>query len=174
MAKTAEVKKDKFLEVKVTGNSLVFAFGDKGRIEFYPGQCTDDIRSAAMMHGFNQKIRDAAAGYSKDGDYAGAREEMHAVIEALYAGSWNRAAGGAGPGTNMEDLAAAIATLKGASVEKAMTAVRAASDEQRKAWAKNPKVAALVTQARAERLAKLAAAATDTELDIDLGGDADE
>lgn len=170
MAKTAEISKVKFLEVKVASGQLAFVFGDKGRIEFDPARCSDEIRSAAMMHGFNQKIRDAAAGYSKDGDYAGAREEMHAVIEALYAGSWNRAAGGAGPGTNMEDLATAIATIKSAPFEKAMTAVRAASDEQRKAWAKNPKVAALVTKARAERLAKAAEIATD-ELDIDLGGE---
>lgn len=164
----ADVKKDKFLEVKVTSSSIVFAFGDKGRIEFYPGQCSDDIRQAAMFHGFNQKIRDAAAGYSKDADYAGAREEMHSVIDALYAGSWNRAAGGAGPGVNMEDLATAIATIKNATFEKAMAAVEAASPEQRKAWAKNPKVAALVTQARADRLAAAAAKAADTDLDIDL------
>lgn len=160
----------KFLEVKVAGSKLAFIFGDGGRVEFYPGQCSDEIRQQAMWHGFNQKIRDSAAGFSKEKDYAGAREEMQAVIDALYHGAWKRQGGGAGAGVVMADLATAIAQMKGVDFERAMAAVEKANDEQRKGWMKNAKVQQLMAEAKAKRLA---AATTDADdnLDIDLEGD---
>lgn len=173
MAKTNTTPKAKFLEVKQNGNTLIFEFGDKGRLTLDVTRCSDDIRTRAMFHGFNQKVRDSAAGYSKELDYAGAREEMSAVIEALYGNEWNRKGGGAGAGVNMEDLAKAIAEMKNATVEKAMAAVTKASEEQRKEWAKNAKVAALIAKYKAERLAAAAEKGTDTN-ELDFGMELDE
>lgn len=173
MAKTNTTPKAKFLEVKQNGNTLVFEFGDKGQLRLDTSRCSDDIRTRAMFHGFNQKVRDSAAGYSKELDYAGAREEMQAVIDSLYGNEWNRKGGGAGAGVNMEDLAHAIAEMKGAAFEKAMAAVEKASEEQRKEWAKNAKVAALIAKYKAERLTAAAEKGTSTE-ELDFGLDLDE
>lgn len=163
----------KFLEVKVTGSGLKFVLGNGRALTFDPARCTQEIRGNAMTHGFNQKIRDAAAGFSKDRDYGGAEEEMQAVIDALYAGQWKRQGGGAGAGVVMADLAAAIAEMKGVSIERALGAVEKASEEQRKAWMKNAKVQQLMAEAKAKRLrAALPEASEDLDIDLGEGGDA--
>jgi hypothetical protein len=164
--------KVKFLEVKSNGTVLAFVFGDKGRLEFDAAKCNERIREQAMYHGFNQKIRDSAAGYSKDKDYAGAREEMAAVIDSLYNGEWNRKGGGIGIGVVMEDLAYAIATIKNVTVERAMEAVKKLDEAKRKEYAKNTRVQALMAENKAQRLAS--AVKGDEELDIDLDDEDDE
>lgn len=153
----------KFLEVKQRGTSLVFAFGNGTKVEFDPTKCSDDINRQAMYHGYNQKIRDSAAGFSKDRDYAGAAREMQEVIGSLYGGSWNRSGGGTS-GVVMQDLAEAIAKVRGVDVAKALAAVEKATPEQRATWAKNVKVAALMAEARAKRLAEAAKGASDDDL----------
>lgn len=172
MANT-ESTKTKFLEVTTTANGgLAFVFGDKGRLEFDPARANETIRRQAMYHGFNQKIRDSAAGYSKDKDFAGAREEMAAVIESLYNGEWNRKGGGIGAGVVMEDLAYAIAKIKAVAVERAMEAVKKLDETKRKEYAKNARVQALMAEHKAQRLAREVKG--DEELDIDLGNDEDD
>lgn len=160
---TAETKVVKFLEVKQRGAMLVFAFGNGTKVEFDPARTSGEIQRQAMYHGYNQKIRDAAAGFSKDRDYAGAAREMQQVIDSLYAGSWNRAGGGTS-GVVMQDLADALATLRGVAPAKALAAVEKATPEQRATWAKNAKVAALMAEARAKRLAEAAKGASDDDL----------
>lgn len=175
MAQGNSTKPAKFLEVKtLAGGQLQFILGDGQRATFEAGRCTQEIQEQAKMHGFNQKVRDSAAGFSKEKDYDGAMSAMLEVVDALYAGNWNRTGGGASAGVVMADLATALATIKGASVAKAMAAVEAATPEQRAKWAKNPKVAALMAKAKADRLAAaLNEAATDPELP-DFGDDDEE
>jgi hypothetical protein len=172
-AKDQAPAKAKFLEVKQNGNTLIFEFGDKGRLTLDTDRCSEDMRTRAMFHGFNQKVRDSAAGYSKEQDFAGAREEMGEVIQSLYDNTWNRQGGGAGAGVNMEDLAKAIAEMKKTSETRAMAAVSKATEEQRKAWSKNAQVAALIAKYKAERLAAAAEKGTKDE-DLDFGLDEGE
>lgn len=173
MAQTKEATKAKFLEVAVAANSgvLTFKFGNGSKVTFDPAKVSDEIRRQAMLHGFNQKIRDAAAGYSKELDYFGAQEEMLKVVEALESGQWNRQGGGAGAGVVMEDLAHAIARIKDESYDRALAAVKKATPEQRTSWSKNGKVAQFMAEAKVARLAKLAAASTE---DIEVSFDDDE
>lgn len=162
-------QKVKFLDVQLAaGGMLKFIIKGEQTLTFDPARCNDAIQEQARLHGFNQKIRDAAAGFSKSGDTDGAFEAMDAVIQGLYAGSWNRKGGG-GAGVIIEDLAHAIAAFKNAPYEKALAAVRQASPEQRAAWSKNAKIAALAADAKAKRLAAAADVATDEDLDgLDL------
>lgn len=158
-------KKASFLDVtQDTDTSLVFKLGDGQTIHFEAGNCDEVIRLRAEMHGFNQKIRDAAAGFSKEKDYDGAFEAMMAVVEALEAGEWNRKAT-ATKGKGI--LSEAIARIKGVSVEAAQAAVAKATEDQVKAWQKNPKVASVMAEIVAERAKKRAADAAD-EIEIDL------
>lgn len=164
MAKSSN--KIKFLEVNPLGDyGLEFSLGDGQTIAIRFGEFSEDVRHRAMVHGFNQKIRDASASFGKERDYDGAFEEMMKVVDGLKAGSWNRQGGGIGAGVIMEDLAAAISRIKSVDIAKAMAAVKSASDEQRKAWSKNARVAQLMAENKAARLAKAASAATD-DLDI--------
>lgn len=165
MAKANE-SESKFLEVKIANGKLIFIFGNGEKLTFDPAECNEEINRQATFHGYNQKIRDAAAGYSKDKDYAGAREEMSAVIEALRAGNWKRQGGGMGAGVVMADMAHAIAEMKNVSFERAMAAVEKADEETRKSWAKNPKLAAKMAEAKAKRLAAQAAGTDAGDLDI--------
>ena len=162
--------KAKFLEVVRDANvptRLEFKLGDGAVIRIDANDFSDEIKHQAMMHGFNQKIRDASSSYGKDRDFEGAFEEMMKVVEGLQSGSWNRQGGGIGAGVVMEDLAFAISTIKQVDMEKAMAAVKKASPEQRNTWAKNAKVAKLMADNKAARLAKLAESATD-DIDVDL------
>ena len=154
---------NKFLEVKVANGGIKFAFGNGEVIRFDPTSCSADIRAQAERHGFNQKIRDAAAGYSKTRDYAGAIGEMRAVIESLQSGSWNRA-GGAGAAA-IADLIAAIASVRNAPLDKVAKAVEGATAEQRASWAKNAKVALAIAEIRAQRAREAVKSTTDTEDD---------
>lgn len=169
MAQAKDDNKQKFLEVKTNGGRLVFVLGNGQKLIFDPAQCNEDIRQQAMFHGFNQKIRDAAAGFSKEKDFAGAIGDMNAVMEALYGGDWNRKGGATG--TNLEDLANAIARFKNVTFERAMAAVAKGTPEQRAEWMKNKTVAAFAAQARADRLAAAIATNEAPDLEIDLGGD---
>ena len=161
----------KFLEVKAAPQGgLQFVLGNGKRVMFDPARCTKQIRAQAELHGFNQKIRDGAAGFSKGKDYDGAAAEMQEIIDALYNGDWKRQGGGTGGGLVLEDIAAAIAAIRKADPVKALAAVQKATTEQRKEWMKNATVAAGVAKAKADRLAKAAEAATGEGADDGLKG----
>ena len=165
----------KFIEVKVASGRLVFALGNGTRIEFDPARVSDDIRKQAMFHGFNQKIKDAAAGFSKANDFAGAAKAMGAVIDALHDNSWNRKGGGE-RGVDLEDLATAISRVRNVDFEKAYSAVSKAEPTARKAWAANARVAQIMAELRLERAKAAAESATDDGLpefedETEAGGD---
>lgn len=168
MAQANESKSPKFLEVKtlVGKPGWVFAFGNGDRREVAFEDFSATIREQAMAHGFNQKLRDTTAGFSKDGDYAGALEKFDATLQALYDGDWNRSGGGVA-GQQMKDLAAAIAEIRSVAFETAFDAVQKMDADKRKAIAKNAKVAQVVARIVADRLAAAADDAAD-DLDIEL------
>lgn len=166
----AAEKKAKFLEVKQSGTRLMFVLADGQTAQIDAGTLSDAMRERAMFHGLNQKIRDAAAGFSKEADYDGAFEAMAKVIGALESGEWERKGGAAA--ANLDDLATAIAQIRNVDVAKAKAAVEKATPDQRAGWAKNARVAAIMADLKAQRLAEKAKAATDDDLSaIDLGMD---
>jgi hypothetical protein len=151
----------KFLQVVQENGSLAFKLGNGLKVELRPEDCADEIREQAMMHGFNQKVRDSAAGFSKTNDYSGAFSAMQAVVDNLLGGLWN-AKGGSGTG----DLVQAIANLKKIDVEDAQELIDGLDDEQMKTVLGKPAVKAEIARIKAERAAKVAAAAEDDDLGI--------
>lgn len=165
MATNKDEVKVKFLEVKQVGSVLAFILGNGDRVELDTARCSEAMKLRAMFHGFNQKVRDSAAGQSKEKDYATARSNMQETIDSIYGEEWNRQGGGGSAGIVMEDLANAISQFKNCTFEKAEGVVKKAKPEQRAEWAKNKKIAQLMAEYKAKRLAKEAEAATDEKLE---------
>jgi hypothetical protein len=151
----------KFLQVVSEGTALSFRLGNGLRVEFNSDAVSDEIRAAAMLHGFNQKIRDSAAGFSKDGDYSGAFRAMQTVVDNLTGGLWN-AKGGTGTG----DLVQAIANLKKIDLDEAQELIDSLDDEQIKTVQSKAAVKAEILKIKAERAAKVADASDDDDLGI--------
>lgn len=166
MAQATENKSPKFLEVKVMGQTLVFTFGNGAERKVNPMDFASAIREQAERHGFNQKLRDTTAGFSKDLDYIGALEKFDATLQGLYDGDWNRAGGGVA-GQQMKDLATAIAEIREVEFDIAFAAVQKMDAEKRKAIMKNAKVAQIITRLVADR-AQVAADEAVDDLDIEL------
>lgn len=158
--------KIKFLEVNKIEGGLKFSFGNGEVRRINLNDFSEAIRASAMEHGFNQKLRDTTAGFSKDSDYVGALEKFDATLQALYDGDWNRSGGGVA-GQQMKDLAAAIAEIRQVEYDLAFDAVQKMDADKRKAVAKNAKVAQVVARIVADRLAAAADDAAD-DLDIEL------
>jgi hypothetical protein len=162
----AAEKKVKFLEVKEITGGLKFAFGNGMERRIVFSDFNQTINEQARAHGFNQKLRDTTAGFSKEWNYDGALEKFDATLQAMLDGEWNRSGGGVA-GQQMKDLATAIAEIRGVDVEKAMAAVTKAEPDQRKAWAKNASIAKIMARLALER-AESAESDEGDDLDIDL------
>lgn len=151
----------KFLVVERNEDRLQFKLGNGLLVELNPTDLNDEIREAAMYHGLNQKIRDAAAGFSKETNFSGAFGAMQQVVDNLLGGRWN-AKGGAGT----SDLAQAVANLKEIALSEAQELIGGLDDEQLAELNKKPKVKAEIAKIKAERAAKIAEAEEDEDLGI--------
>jgi hypothetical protein len=151
----------KFLQVVQKEGMLAFQLGNGLAVELWADNCSDEIREAAMMHGFNQKVRDSAAGFSKTSDYSGAFSAMQAVVDNLLGGLWN-----AKGGTGIGDMVQAIANLKKIEIEEAQELIEGLDDEQFKVVAGKPAVKAEIARIKAERAKKIADASDADDLGI--------
>jgi hypothetical protein len=154
----------KFLQVVADESAIRFILGNGKEVSCRPDEMSESIQRAAMFHGFNQKIRDAAAGFSKDTDFTGAYSAMRATLETLESGLWNAKGGASGE----SDLAQALANLKGFPLEKASEIIRSLDEDQLKVLRAKASVKAEILKIKAERAARVAEAADDDE---DILGD---
>lgn len=153
-------KKEYDLDTKV----LSIEFGNGTVLECEVGDLSPEIQTQLMLHGAAQKIGDSFAGAK--GNFNVGIESAKGVIEQLKAGEWRGGGDEARP--RLAELAAAIARLRGAELEKVTAAVEKATDEQRKAWRSNPQVKAMIAQQRAEKAAKQLEGAEKQDIQIDL------
>lgn len=134
--------------------SIVFTLGNGSQIVAGLDEVPAEMIERLALHGLSQKIGDAAANYSKERDFLGAFGGMSQVWDNLRAGVWANRAGG---GTS--DLVAAIAKIKGVSLEEAQAAVDKATEEQVAGLKKHPAVKAEIAKiiaARAKEASKTA------------------
>lgn len=151
MAKSTSDASAKFLTVIQDGQKLTFKLGNGLKVEFDAEKASKVIAEAAKMHGFKQKIGDAAAGCSKSGDYSGAFAKLQAVADRLQSSDdWN-----AKGGTGQSDLAQAIANLKKIDLDAAVDLIAALDDEQLAELQGKARVKAEIARIKAERLAGL-------------------
>lgn len=146
--------------------AIRFVLGNKLEVVADLTDIPNGIREQLALHGLSQKVGDAAAGFSKAGDYSGAFGAMQQVVDNLLAGQWSTR----GQGGGVADLVQAIADLRGVELDAAQAAVDAMDEEQLKKVASHPKVKAKIADIKAARLAKAAESAADLdELLGDLG-----
>ena len=153
---------NKFLQVTADGNTVKFILGNGKSLVCCADDLSEEMKFSAMMHGINQKVRDSAAGFSKDSDFGGALRAMTSTWETLCSGLWNAKGGASGE----SDLVQAIANLKGLAIEKAAEIIGGLDEDQLKALRGKPSVKAELLRIKAERAAKVAEAADDEDEDI--------
>lgn len=152
----------KFLQVITGESSIRFSLGNGKSVVCTVEELSAEIQRAAMFHGLNQKIRDSAAGFSKDNDYAGAFRAMQTTLETLQSGLWNAKGGASGE----SDLAQAVANLKGIEVDAASAAIAVLNEDQLKTLRGKASVKAELLRIKAMRAAAVAEAADDDDEDI--------
>ena len=142
---------------RVGHDDLVFTFADGQELRIDAGKLTNDIRHEAIMHGLKQKIGDAAAigrnpETGRSATLADKRAAMQVVIERLQAGSWNAGRGEGGTGTGGLLLAALCRMYAGRKTEEELREWLSTKDKKAQAeLRKNPKVATIIEQIKAER-----------------------
>lgn len=138
---------------------LVIEFAHGKRIELRPSTLGPDIREQAMFHGLKQKLVDAAA-ISRDpetGRSATVEDKYRAVAtvyERLLAGQWNATRGeGNGTGSGGLLFAALMRLYPAKGADALREYLGGLTPAQQAALRKNPKVAPVIEEIKAERAA---------------------
>jgi hypothetical protein len=191
MSKTDKKRVNSIITVTRFDNKLTFAFAGVGQFVFDPDTCSAENRARAMIHGFEQRIRDAAAlSVDRDtGKSATAQAKFEAakrISDHLTSGAteWNlKAAASTGVDAGLTLLAIMRVygkTLDEAEAIIASTMVKRELDRTAalKLWASSDKVAKAILDIKRERLD----ATTDSDdlldeiesADVDGGGEDEE
>ena len=149
------------------GLALQFANGEM--LALTATQLTNNILEHAVWHGLKQKLVDAAAiSRNPETGRAASVDDKYQAVKIVYdrllAGSWNatREGGGATGGLLLQALCRMYAGRKTAEELKAFLADK--SDAEKTALRKNPRVAAIIEEIRAEQ-GKTASIDTDELLE---------
>lgn len=187
MSKSDKKRVNSIITVSRFDNRLTFAFTGAGEFVFDPDKVSAENRARAMMHGFEQRIRDAAAlSVDRDtGKSATPQEKYEAarrIADHLMSGAteWNIKAAPTRIDTGL--ILQAMMRALGRDLEacEALLATTVAKrdvdrDGAAKIWAESKQVARAILEIRAERLAR----DTDVddllaEMDEEAGGEGDE
>ena len=151
--------------INVETRTVTFTFEDQTSQTFELDKASA-VATQLALHGASQKIGDSYAGAGDAEDpLAYAKAAVSDLISRLYAGEWTQSGGGGS--RSVPVIILAFAAVAGRPVEEAEELFEAMSEDERKAWAKKPKVAAQVALIRAQRAAakaeRLAKAADEAE-----------
>ena len=135
---------------------LVLQFANGEALKLTAAQLTDNILEHAVWHGLKQKLVDAAAiSRNPETGRAASVEDKYQAVKTVYdrllAGQWNavREGGGATGGLLLQALVRMYAGRKTADELKAFLADK--SDAGKTALRKNPRVAQIIEDIRAEQ-----------------------
>lgn len=164
-------------DVSVAMGVLNLTFADGRKLNLHVSECSQEIRDAAMMHGFKQKLVDAAA-ISRDpvtGKAATIDTKYDAVREVYdrltdRAGTWNKIRGEGGGTTGAGGLLyrALVRLYDGVQTPEQVKAYLAPlTGEQQAALRKNKKIAPVIEAIKAEDAARRREQGEDDEDDSD-------
>lgn len=147
---------------------LMLTFAHGRVLTLSPSMVKPEIATMAMMHGFKQKLVDAAAKPRNTANGASATiaekyDAVKEVFDRLIEGQWNAERTG-GTGNTGGLLAQAIARIKGKPIEQIREWLATKTDEEKKGLRANKAVADMIATIEAERL----------DPDIDADGLLDE
>lgn len=148
-------KRNATITATITDNQLTLSFANGETLMIRGDALHTDVQQYALMHGLKQKLVDAAAisRNPETGRAATVEDKFQAVktvYDRLLAGSWNavREGGTATGGLLLQALCRMYAGRKTADELKAFLADK--SDAEKTALRKNPRVAAIIEDIRAE------------------------
>lgn len=148
-------KRNATITAAIDGQALTLTFANGETLTLRADALNTDIQAQAIMHGLKQKLVDAAAisRNPETGRAASVEDKFQAVktvYDRLLAGSWNavREGGGATGGLLLQALCRMYAGRKTAEELKAFLADK--SDAEKTALRKNPRVAQIIEDIRAE------------------------
>ena len=149
--------------------ALLLKFANGQELALAASQLTNDVMEYAIFHGLKQKLVDAAAiSRNPETGRAASVEDKYQAVKTVYdrllAGQWNavREGGGATGGLLLQALCRMYAGRKTPEELKAFLADK--SDAEKTALRKNPRVAAIIEEIRAEQ-GKTASIDTDELLE---------
>jgi hypothetical protein len=121
---------------------------------------SEDIVQQLALHGLSQKLGDS---YSGETELPVAKGKAQAVADRLRAGDW-RAVGEGGGGGRITDLATALATVTGKTLEEAVGVIENMTKEQKKELRKHPAINTETKRIAFERAQKAAKGEDSTSL----------
>ena len=149
-------KRNATISAAIDGQALTLSFANGETLTLRADWLTTDIQQQAMMHGLKQKLVDAAAisRNPETGRPASPDDKFQAVktvYDRLLAGQWNavREGGGATGGLLLQALCRMYAGRKTPEELKAFLVDK--SDAEKTALRKNPRVAQIIEEIRAEQ-----------------------
>lgn len=162
------------ITVERDNNELVLEFAHGKRIQLNPADLTEELRGQAMFHGLKQKLVDAAAiSRNPETGRSASIEDKYQAVRAVYdrliSGHWNAVRGEGGTGTGGLLFAALCRMYAGRKTEDELREWLSTKDKKAQAeLRKNPKVAAIIEQIKAER------GADDDDIGEDLLNELDD
>lgn len=150
-----DTKRNATISATVTDGTLALTFANGETLTLRAEALNTDIQQQAMLHGLKQKLVDAAAisRNPETGRAASVEDKFQAVkvvYERLLAGAWNatREGGGITGGLLLQALVRMYAGRKTPDELKAFLADK--TDAEKTALRKNPRVAQIIEDIRAE------------------------
>ena len=151
-----DTKRNATISTAITDGTLALTFANGETLTLRADALNTDIQQQAMLHGLKQKLVDAAAisRNPETGRAASVEDKFQAVktvYDRLLAGQWNavREGGGITGGVLLQALVRMYAGRKTAEDIKAFLAEK--SDAEKTALRKNPRVAQIIEDIRAEQ-----------------------
>lgn len=149
-------KRNAVITAQIADDTLVLKFANGEVLELNANALSPEIRRMALLHGLKQKLVDAAAisRNPETGRPASPDDKFHAVkavYDRLLAGQWNatREGGGNAGGLLLQALCRMYAGRK--TPEEIRAFLDTKTDAEKAALRKNPRVAAIIDEIRAEQ-----------------------
>ena len=149
------MKRNATVTTTVNGTTLTLMFDNGETLTMREDALNSDVRQYAMMHGRKQKLVDAAAiSRNPENGRAASIDDKYRAVKAVYdrllAGQWNanREGGGANSGGLLFKALCRMYSTK--SPEQITAYLAGKTDAEKTALRKNPKVASIIEEIRAE------------------------
>lgn len=139
----------------ITEDVLVLTFANGAVLELNASRLSGAIQTAAVMHGLKQKLVDAAAISRNPDTGASATVEdkyraVRAVYDRLLAGEWNAKRGEGGTGAGGLLFRALVRLYPAKTAEQIRAYIEGLDKAKQAALRKNPRVAAIIEEIKAE------------------------
>lgn len=151
-----DTKRNAAISATIDGTTLTLTFVNGETLTMRGDALNSDVQQYAMMHGLKQKLVDAAAiSRNPETGRAATVEDKYQAVRAVYdrllSGQWNatREGGGNAGGLLLQALCRMYAGRKTAEDIKAFLVEK--TDAEKTALRKNPRVAAIIEEIRAEQ-----------------------